>query len=390
MTLCISVIILLVVIIIMTIFRNNCNCFSSTPEPSKWNLSKDFNKTNYLLCANLLNYLYELYGTSLKNVISTKEVEKYLLENFDLTDIKLHTVLNNILYYFGENQSLIALTGKIKNSNTGIVLFRGTHNNQEWKSNFATIYEPINIRNFKGEKGVNKVEYFPYVDSSKIKTDVKLAHGWYNLYCRQSIRTKNNCFCQLPVFDGFCKVLPKDFSKIDNDCKSKKGIDKASNNDLMSLGKSIYDSMKSLQVENIIITGHSLGGALATMCAFHLSLAFQPQIIHSVYTFAAPQIGEENFHNLYQTLVYPHYRINNSKDIVGLLTSDLIKQEKEKAPWLPDFNIIPETSVLKSFRSVGIDKTFTITDGSDKGWSEGNYHNLQQDYIEKGSKILFD
>lgn len=68
----------------------------------------------------------------------------------------------------------------------------------------------------------------------------------------------------------------------------------------------------------IIITGHSLGGALATLCGYELSLELNAQII--IISFASPRIGNniftkrfDNQHNLI------HYRVSNNNDIVTAL-----------------------------------------------------------------------
>jgi pimeloyl-ACP methyl ester carboxylesterase len=151
----------------------------------------------------------------------------------------------------------------------------------------------------------------------------------------------------------------------------------------------VLQAITQLNVDNVIITGHSLGGALATLCAFHLSLHFGPSFIHSVYTFAAPEVGYNGFSTLYEKNVSPHYRVNNSKDIVGLLTSQLIQQEREQYLKFLGKEYLLKDSHLLLFRPVGIEKTFTITDGSDNGWGEGDYHNLQKDYIDQGTKYLF-
>ena len=45
----------------------------------------------------------------------------------------------------------------------------------------------------------------------------------------------------------------------------------------------------------VLITGHSLGGALATILAAELYSKFNARIDH-LYTFASPRIGNPNFH----------------------------------------------------------------------------------------------
>jgi len=78
----------------------------------------------------------------------------------------------------------------------------------------------------------------------------------------------------------------------------------------------------------LFITGHSLGGALANMVAFHAanlkergdkSVANWPSTVKAM-TFAAPVIGNDDFNKEYQVLeksgVLRHIRISNQGDVV--------------------------------------------------------------------------
>eukprot|EP00475_Leptophrys_vorax_P037590 TRINITY_DN649_c0_g1_i1.p1 TRINITY_DN649_c0_g1~~TRINITY_DN649_c0_g1_i1.p1 ORF type:complete len:453 (-),score=121.41 TRINITY_DN649_c0_g1_i1:40-1398(-) len=70
--------------------------------------------------------------------------------------------------------------------------------------------------------------------------------------------------------------------------------------------------------KGIIITGHSLGSALATLAAY--DLANQGYPVHSVYTFASPRVGNPYFVDLFSEVLGSvggkMYRIANSADIV--------------------------------------------------------------------------
>jgi hypothetical protein len=69
----------------------------------------------------------------------------------------------------------------------------------------------------------------------------------------------------------------------------------------------------------VMVTGHSLGGALATLCAYELasrrSRARANQII-SMYSFGAPRAGNAPFANEYNALVPDSWRVTNRNDIV--------------------------------------------------------------------------
>jgi GTP-binding protein EngB required for normal cell division len=62
--------------------------------------------------------------------------------------------------------------------------------------------------------------------------------------------------------------------------------------------------------KSICLTGHSLGGALATLAAYRLMNAFS---IDSVYTFGSPRVGDKDFRDQYSIR---HFRFENKNDIV--------------------------------------------------------------------------
>ena len=62
---------------------------------------------------------------------------------------------------------------------------------------------------------------------------------------------------------------------------------------------------------DIHITGHSLGGAMATICAKRLQEeGLDP---HSLYTYGSPRVGDKKW---VKTLQVPHYRFQNNNDVV--------------------------------------------------------------------------
>jgi len=75
-------------------------------------------------------------------------------------------------------------------------------------------------------------------------------------------------------------------------------------------------------VGRVLVCGHSLGGALATLLAADLAGS---QIVNSpsVYTLASPAVGEKTFASWYDGLVPDSYRIYNVPDIVPNLPPPL-------------------------------------------------------------------
>jgi len=88
-----------------------------------------------------------------------------------------------------------------------------------------------------------------------------------------------------------------------------------------SVSQQIYPQIAALVKKfpkaPIVITGHSLGAALAGVCATDLSeLGYQGIF---VYDYGEPRIGNQNFSNYIRQFVNPYYRTVNGKDIVPKL-----------------------------------------------------------------------
>ncbi|WP_019589653.1 MULTISPECIES: lipase family protein [unclassified Thioalkalivibrio] len=71
--------------------------------------------------------------------------------------------------------------------------------------------------------------------------------------------------------------------------------------------------------DRLVVTGHSLGGALAQLAAFYLhrDLFGDGGQLAAVYTFGSPRVfGAEQARHLERASPYPHFRIVNGADLV--------------------------------------------------------------------------
>jgi hypothetical protein len=66
----------------------------------------------------------------------------------------------------------------------------------------------------------------------------------------------------------------------------------------------------------ITITGHSLGGAMATLCATELKFNISPLLNITVITFGSPRVGNLDYAVLFDTLVNATWRTTHYRDIV--------------------------------------------------------------------------
>ncbi|KAL3828324.1 hypothetical protein ACJIZ3_017126 [Penstemon smallii] len=79
------------------------------------------------------------------------------------------------------------------------------------------------------------------------------------------------------------------------------------------------DSPELLRKWHIYVTGHSLGGALATLLALELSssqLAKHGAISLTMYNFGSPRVGNRRFAEVYNKKVKDSWRVVNHRDII--------------------------------------------------------------------------
>jgi triacylglycerol lipase len=137
------------------------------------------------------------------------------------------------------------------------VIFRGTMEKDEWKENFRSEQDVFSIPN----QGFNNLG--------------KVATGFMEIYTRNDPESNSS------------------FLSIAN-----------------LIGK-IFNQSQLPTTAKIFVSGHSLGGALATMATRHL-LAMNLKPI--LYTYASPRVGDKDFtESLAKTQCY---RVANSEDIV--------------------------------------------------------------------------
>lgn len=89
-----------------------------------------------------------------------------------------------------------------------------------------------------------------------------------------------------------------------------------------SVREAMFKAAKETPHKQIICIGHSLGAALATLCAADLKNNLPGKAI-SVYTFGSPKVGNDEFAKAYNKLVPQTYRIVNGVDMVPNLPPDI-------------------------------------------------------------------
>ncbi|MAI14451.1 MAG: hypothetical protein CMM15_10565 [Rhodospirillaceae bacterium] len=300
----------------------------------------NFNKTNYLNCLNSINYVYDLYVDSVTNVnrilgdiVRQIDVD-FLLEDpqilFSQTQIsnRLNTLpLLNMQYY-----TPFGIIARIKNSSTGFISFRGTSNLGEWAtdaSSFNLVY-PSKLTAYKTASKFGQRNSLVGVNDSQLPQNCGVGEGWYDVYASTPGQiTENNCVCTDTCKDGTCRILyPNQIGKIVgitecsaapvpcglllcDRCKTNEGGKPICN--------VIYDYVnENTTINDYIICGHSLGAAVAILCAFHMESVFKK--VRCVYAFASPMVGNQDFANTYDAILKDKtFRISNTNDAIPYL-----------------------------------------------------------------------
>ena len=95
------------------------------------------------------------------------------------------------------------------------------------------------------------------------------------------------------------------------------------------IGSALIEAVRQLDPAiPCYITGHSLGGAVATLSAMEIALQV-PEIREQIqlYTYAAPRIGDREFAQAHSQLIPNSYRITNLSDSVPLVPPIQIKNK---------------------------------------------------------------
>lgn len=83
-----------------------------------------------------------------------------------------------------------------------------------------------------------------------------------------------------------------------------------------SVRERIHEYISNRELSRVITTGHSLGGALATLCAVDIQYNFSNKVSIEGYTFGAPKVGNDGFRQSFNRRVPNNYRFVHGMDIV--------------------------------------------------------------------------
>lgn len=317
-------IIFVVCLIILFFYCINTNDF----ENSSTNENFDYIATqptinNFVYFATLTESVYNL--TDKKKV--SDNMDNSIVTNSDIknnsTDIaKKFNSTSNLdkntvsLIYGSENlawinyyRSVFGVIGVASDDpTTAIIAFRGTLTNINWTANIDATTEKLN-------------------QILNTDNDVLVHSGFIKLFALFSpLKSDNNCPCLEPCRASIFHDL-KHRCKVSETCQAKQknsitGVYSDSCNNekdkpIDSMNIQILNWLNSNKnIKNVVIAGHSLGGALATLAAVYVKATLDLNV--SVYTYSSPKVGNEKFAEFYKKLGLDtsSFRFFNTNDLV--------------------------------------------------------------------------
>jgi len=96
----------------------------------------------------------------------------------------------------------------------------------------------------------------------------------------------------------------------------------------MELQNDILQKINELTIKyhtnNLLITGHSLGAALSTLCVFDLTYVMHSRYTPIVITFGSPRVGNTEFVNQFMKFGFYANRITHWRDVVPHVPQELL------------------------------------------------------------------
>ena len=280
-----------------------------------------FHLQNFNACIDLVQYVAQLYQQGLTTPLSLTDIQSTLAS----MGLAWGTVFQTFASPFrspqtpfGSVQTVMAAAGVIQGTRTAVIAFRGTSNNVEWINDFQSV-RLQSIPSTSSSTNIGTVEPLSGVFLSM--PSVLLGDGFYRIYAsRIGVNASQGCVCKTDCENIKCRYYPSgDYTQIYQACQAAGPTTSCSTTNgssAPSLQAQIYDYVTSMGCDRVLITGHSLGAALANVCAFHLQNALGDEAIHSVYALAPPRTGNPAFAQSLASLKDRYYTIINSNDLV--------------------------------------------------------------------------
>ncbi len=209
--------------------------------------------------------------------------------------------------------------------NANIGLLGAYISEQIYSDHYAEISSslyPYGFKNISTHEIKMGVEDTQFLVASK---EISLSYGIHGDLILIAFRGTSNALDTLTDLDTTKRTFSDGYSKVHKGFYDSMKLVKSMEDDISvpytlhygSQGFSLRDAIDNADVTNtfFLITGHSLGGAIATLYAADLIQRGVPKSKILVYTYGAPAVGDENFVSKYDGQIYYH-RVRNQYDPV--------------------------------------------------------------------------
>ena len=225
----------------------------------------------------------------------------------------------------------------------GVLCFRGTLDVQKWYERLGNEKNDIKTKNEEQiqQDIQNRMDHYipfhpqmttPGVEIISLFTDI--------VFQKMGKRTETGSICAVPCKKNLdCpQIVPlqsmSKFKPIDNSQSSfAKCIQGDDGNLKKSLIEQVIMAIKNYQekydIESFVVCGHSLGAVIASMVCFYLVLSKKSDLIHSVYLFGSPKMGNSIFASIMNHQSFPIYNIINQYDMIPMFPTKRNKEGKD-------------------------------------------------------------
>ncbi|WP_225446435.1 lipase family protein [Paenibacillus rhizovicinus] len=143
------------------------------------------------------------------------------------------------------------------------------------------------------------------------------------------------------------------FKPISKNCMTHRGFTEV----YMSARDAIYKLLNQTSADKpLFVTGHSLGGALATLASLDIAVNRKPVSLIN-YTFGAPRVGDPSFVRSYNAAVPISFRVQNEFDVVPHLPPLVYTSPKTDKSY---YYLHVKEEVKRSFRNGSVGSNHVI------------------------------
>lgn len=279
-------------------------------EDGKISPSNQLKPGSYIYAENSNKQRIDRYYILSRDEIADYKDKPNLYEVLDIFHYTSYNFTKIIPEIYRPNLSRFGFIAK--RGNQIFVVFRGTREGEEWFNNS----QPHQINFFQCQP---KFDHTLFADpgSYDVKTsDIRVHWGFHKIYSDY----RPGPFLKYPILNAIFSSPGKLYIWLTDKFAGRNASNKHLS--MWSVVEEVFNKYYS-PGDEVFVSGHSLGGALATLATLHIGYLKNCQPV--MYTFASPRVGNSGFAKYFKHKVSRAFRIANTEDIVPNLGSAAIK-----------------------------------------------------------------